>query len=71
MSPIWPSFPQLTEALRTDSVVLDESHCAIPVGYCADGELVMVVRRLRVRPHGVDDRAEEAAELLAADLPAG
>ena len=57
--------PQLAQALRADSVVLDESHCAIPVGYCADGELVMLVDRLPVDRHE-DDRAAEAAELLAA-----
>ena len=44
--------PQLDRALRTDSVVLDESYCVIPVGYCADGELVMVVRRSELRPTG-------------------
>ena len=42
--------PQLDQALRTDAVVLDEAFCVIPVGYCTDGELVMVVRALGVRP---------------------
>ena len=56
--------PELTRALRTDSVVLNESHCAIPVGYCVDGELVMILRRTEFE-RGVDDRAEEAADLLA------
>ncbi len=56
--------PEVTKALRTDSVVLNESHCAIPVGYCIDGELVMIIRRIEFE-HGVDGQAEEAADLLA------
>ena len=51
--------PEVTKALRTDSVVLNESHCAIPVGYCVDGELVMVIRRSEF-DRGVDDRAERS-----------
>jgi diguanylate cyclase (GGDEF)-like protein len=57
--------PQLAQALRADSVVLNASHCAIPVGYCAEGELVMLVERLPVDRHE-DERTAEAAELLAA-----
>ncbi len=70
----WPSdhedvttlieLPELSQALRADSVVLNAFHCAIPVGYCADGELVMVVTRAEAERH-VDYRAQEAAELLA------
>ena len=37
--------PELDQALRADAVVLDAAYCAIPVGYCTDGELVMVVER--------------------------
>ncbi len=57
--------PELAQALRADAPVLTDSHCAIPVGYCADGELIMAVSR----PPGDDHhprQAEEAAELLSA-----
>ena len=57
--------PQLDRALHSDSVVLDEAFCAIPVGYCVDGELVMVVRRSG-DDRRIDHRSREAAELLAA-----
>ena len=57
--------PQLDDALRTDSVVLDESYCALPVGYSVDGELVMMVRRSD-DDRRIDHRSREAAELLAA-----
>ncbi len=56
--------PQLGQALRADAPVITDSHCAIPVGFCADGELVMVVSRLDVEvrsPH----QADEAAGMLA------
>ncbi len=55
--------PELAQALRVDAPVLTDVHCAIPVGYCTDGELVMAVTRApgesRAQP------AEEAADLLA------
>jgi diguanylate cyclase (GGDEF)-like protein len=55
--------PQLIEALVTDTVTLDSRHCVIPVGYTADGELVMAVeRRSGARS---DDHSKEAAEFLA------
>jgi diguanylate cyclase (GGDEF)-like protein len=57
--------PQLDEALRTDTVVLDEDFCSLPVGYCTDGELVMVVRRSEF-DRRVDGRTRESAELMAA-----
>jgi diguanylate cyclase (GGDEF)-like protein len=56
--------PQLSEALRVDAVVLDEATCAIPVGYCFDGELVMMVRRSEL-DRGVDARARDMAEQTA------
>ena len=34
--------PEVDQALRADVPVLTDTHCAIPVGYCAEGELVMV-----------------------------
>jgi diguanylate cyclase (GGDEF)-like protein len=58
------ALPHLAQALRADAVVLDESHCAIPVGYGVDGELVMVVERSPADRH-VDHRTREAAHLLA------
>jgi diguanylate cyclase (GGDEF)-like protein len=55
--------PQLIEALVTDTVTLDSTHCVIPVGYTADGELVMAVeRRSNTRS---DDHSKEGAEFLA------
>ena len=57
--------PELAAALRADAPVLTETHCAIPIGFCAEGELVMVV----VRDDGdvrTSARAEEAADMLAA-----
>ena len=56
--------PQLSEALQADAVVLDEATCAIPVGYCFDGELVMLVRRSEL-DRGVGDRAHDVAEQMA------
>jgi diguanylate cyclase (GGDEF)-like protein len=61
--------PALAQALRTDVPVLIDTHCAIPIGFCADGELVMVVSRADA---GTDvdstTQANEAAELLAASF---
>jgi diguanylate cyclase (GGDEF)-like protein len=37
--------PELDQALRSDSIVLTPSFWVIPIGYCADGELVMVLER--------------------------
>ena len=57
--------PELAQALRADAPVLTDLHCAIPIGFCAEGQLVMVVTRDDgdVRP---SRHAEEAAGLLAA-----
>jgi diguanylate cyclase (GGDEF)-like protein len=57
--------PELAQALRADSPVLTEAACAIPVGYCIDGELVLVVLRAPGEPRLVH-RAAEAADLLGA-----
>ncbi len=57
--------PQLDQALCLDSVALDEAFCAIPIGYCTDGELVMVVRRSEF-DRRVDQRTRDTAELVAA-----
>jgi diguanylate cyclase (GGDEF)-like protein len=62
--PLEADRPELVEALRSDAVVLNELHCAIPVGYCVDGELVMMVKRAEAHRH-VDHHSEEAARLLA------
>jgi diguanylate cyclase (GGDEF)-like protein len=56
--------PELAESLQADSVVLGEDLCVVPIGYCSEGELVMVVRR-SPNEH-VDHRATDAAEVLAA-----
>ncbi len=55
---------QLDQALRSDAVVLDEAFCIIPIGYCSDGELVMVVRRSEF-DRRIDRRTGATAEQLA------
>jgi len=56
--------PHLGRVLGSDAVELDEHICAIPVGYCYDGELVMVVRRAS-SDRRLDARVHEAAEQMA------
>jgi diguanylate cyclase (GGDEF)-like protein len=59
--------PELAQALRADAPVLTDAHCAIPVGFCVDGELVMMVSRSDAGTDGHStSRASEAATLLAA-----
>ena len=54
----------LPESLRTDAVVVTPDHCVIPIGYCSEGELVLVVDRADAgSPPG---RSEEGAALVAA-----
>ena len=57
--------PELAQALRADAVVLDDTHCVVPIGYCSTGEMVMVVERKESKVQG-DHRAREAAELMGA-----
>ena len=59
--------PELEQALRADAVVLTDAHCAIPVGYSVDGELLMVVKRAESDRH-VDHRTEEAAAFASTFL---
>ncbi len=59
------SLAELPHALRTDAVVVTPTHCVIPIGYCIDGELVLVVERKEVGSSS-QHRTEEAAELIAA-----
>jgi diguanylate cyclase (GGDEF)-like protein len=56
--------PEVVTALGTDSVVLGPQLCVVPIGYCTEGELVMVARRTTNEP--VDHRTTDAAEALAA-----
>ena len=56
---------ELPYALRTDAVVVTPTHCVIPIGYCSEGELVMVVERKELGSSS-QNRTEEAAELIAA-----
>jgi len=56
--------PELTRALDSDSTVLTAKLCAIPIGRCPEGELLMVVRR--TPGHQAEQQATEAAEALAA-----
>ncbi len=56
--------PELTRALDSESTVLTPKLCAIPIGRCPEGELLMVVRR--TPGHQADQQATEAADALAA-----
>jgi diguanylate cyclase (GGDEF)-like protein len=56
--------PEIEAALHTDSVVLGPEICVVPIGYCSEGELVMVVRR--TTDDQIDHRTTDAAEALAA-----
>jgi diguanylate cyclase (GGDEF)-like protein len=56
--------PEIEAALRTDTVVLAAELCFVPIGYCSEGELVMVVRRTAT--DHIDHRTTDAAEALAA-----
>ncbi|MGH9207778.1 MAG: diguanylate cyclase domain-containing protein, partial [Acidimicrobiales bacterium] len=55
---------ELARALDSDSTVLTPELCAIPIGRCPDGDLLMVVGR--TPGHQADEQATEAAEALAA-----
>jgi diguanylate cyclase (GGDEF)-like protein len=59
------SLAELPHALHLDAVVVTPTHCVIPIGYCAQGELVLVVERTEPGSSS-QHRAEEAAELIAA-----
>ena len=59
--------PELIEALRTDAVIVDVTHCAIPIGYCAEGGLIMAVERSETL-RATEQRAAEGAELVAASF---
>jgi diguanylate cyclase (GGDEF)-like protein len=61
------SLSGLTEALQTNAVLIDTDHCFIPIGYCAEGELVMVIERKEAR-HKSDHRTREGAELIASSF---
>ena len=60
--------PAVATALADNSVVMDTWHCVLPVGYAAEGELVMVIERSV--PDGPSDAPtyEEAGLLAAAFL---
>ncbi len=59
---------ELAEALRTDSVVHSDRLCIIPIGYCAEGEMAMVVERAPEHSpdQHLDHHAVDAPEVLAA-----
>jgi len=57
--------PAVSTALAANTVELDPYYCVLPVGYAADGELVMVIER-SLPDVQTDARAAEAAGLLAA-----
>ncbi len=56
--------PVLEAALQSGSVVCNENHCCIPIGYSVDGELVLVLSREGTDMEA-DPRTAEMAELLA------
>ena len=55
------------KALASNSVELDPYYCALPVGYAADGELIMVIERTLPEVQS-EARTAEAAGLLAASF---
>jgi diguanylate cyclase (GGDEF)-like protein len=56
---------ELPQALRADAVVVSPTHCVIPIGYCTEGELVLVVARKEVGG-SAQVQTEEGAALIAA-----
>ncbi len=56
--------PELAQALRTDAPVLTPRHCAIPAGFCVDGELVLAIERTAADARRANPAAE-ASMLLA------
>jgi diguanylate cyclase (GGDEF)-like protein len=58
------TLPDLASALHSGKVIIDNDFCFIPVGYCSDGELGMVIERA-AWDAAVDQRATEAANGLA------
>ena len=56
---------EVPQALHLDAVVVTPTHSVIPIGYCAQGELVLVVERKELGSSS-QHRAEEASELIAA-----
>ncbi len=56
---------ELPQALHSDAVVDTPEHCVIPIGYCTEGELVLVVER-RDSGTSANGRTEEGAALIAA-----
>jgi diguanylate cyclase (GGDEF)-like protein len=59
--------PELHQALDSDCPVLTPTLCALPIGYCPEGELVMVVRR-PAPDTGPDPQAADAEAVAAAFL---
>ncbi len=56
--------PQLDEALSAGSAILDGARLAVPVGYDAEGELVMLLEGSELEEHECS-RTLEMAELIA------
>jgi diguanylate cyclase (GGDEF)-like protein len=59
--------PELHQALDSDCPVLTPTLCALPIGYCPEGELVMVVRR-PAPDTGPDPQVNDAEAVAAAFL---
>ena len=57
--------PAVATALAHNTVQLEPRHCVLPVGYAANGELVMIIER-SLPAAGTDAHTAEAAALLAA-----
>jgi diguanylate cyclase (GGDEF)-like protein len=56
--------PLLDRALSSGSAVVVGTRCAVPVGYDADGELVMLLEGIELED-GEGDRIRQSAELIA------
>ena len=59
--------PAVATALTHNTVELEPRHCVLPVGYAAEGELVMVIER-SLPNSGTDARTAEVAGLMAASF---
>jgi diguanylate cyclase (GGDEF)-like protein len=64
------NLPELTEAVHSDAVLLTPSLCIMPIGYCAHGQLVMVVEGTPSIDLGEPERRDAAQAIAAAFLRA-
>ena len=61
------ALPEVAEALHADAILVRPGYCFIPIGYCDEGELVMVIERSDRSDKAVR-RTREGAELIASSF---